>query len=83
MSSFLQQSDADPEESEPILQRKKSNSPEAKKKYPWEENLMTETLMKPGKLTHAVIVGFSDNEIRAVAPSNFTPSQEGKYQQLR
>ena len=83
MSYFLQQSDADAEESEPILQRNKSNnSPEAKK-YPWEENLMAETLMKPGKLTHAVIVSFNDNEIRAVAPSNFTPSQEGKYQQLR
>ncbi|KAI0230744.1 hypothetical protein LSAT2_018893 [Lamellibrachia satsuma] len=74
-ASICSQKDADAEESEPILQRKKGEKPGVK--YPWEQNLMDETLMKQGKLTHAVIVSYSDCEIRAVAPANFSPSQEG------
>lgn len=46
-------------------------------KYAWEQNVVDDTIMKTGHVTHAAIVSFSDGELRAVAPRNFRPNKKG------
>jgi len=45
--------------------------------YAWEQKLMVDKLLKPGKLFRAAIVSLSDGELRASGPKEFRPDPKG------
>lgn len=47
------------------------------KQFKWEQDLMTNTIMKTDSVWKAAIVSTSDGELRAAGPSGFKPAKRG------
>ena len=44
----------------------------------WDRKLLQRQLYAAGHVTHAVIAGFDDLQLRAVVPPDFAPDEQGK-----